>query len=300
MAPASNDAKDMKDMKDMKQKLSYATPGTPDYFDIFVTGSGTYGDMGNNADPGHFYYDRAQGNLGLEYHFAQDWTVGTVFSYAHSDFSYGNLNASTTLDSYLPTLFLSYYHEGWFANLSSTGGYNTYTEQRGTSTGTAEGASDGFQYGGRTSGGYLFQSGNLSFGPFAGVHYVHIDASGFSEDGAGVSDLNFDRMNSQSLQSQLGGMVRYDIRSCGIEWEPYFSASWQREYDYRDQLVTGTTSAGARFSGSSVYLDRDAALLDLGVVAKVSSNVNLYLGYEGQVAGNYVMSTAEGGVSVSF
>jgi len=145
---APTEPKDMKDVKDMKSSVTY-NAGCGDYFELFITGSGTFGDMGHANDPGHFDFDRAQGNLGFEYHFAQDWTVGTILSYAHVDSSYGNLDASTTTDSYLPTLFVSYYHEGWWARLSTTDGYDTFTEQRGTPTGQANGAGDGWQYGGK-------------------------------------------------------------------------------------------------------------------------------------------------------
>jgi uncharacterized protein YhjY with autotransporter beta-barrel domain len=291
--------KDMKDVKNMKSSVTY-NEGCGDYLELFVSGSGTYGDMGNSNDPGRFYFDRAQGNLGLEYHFAQDWTVGTILSYAHIDASYGGFNASTTLDSYLPTLFVAYNHDGWWADLSTTEGYDTFTEQRGTPTGQANGAGDGWQYGGKLIGGYLFKSGPWSYGPVVDIHGYEFSGSGFNEDEAGANDLHFNHENPYTLQSQVGGLVRYDTEVCGVHLQPYLSASWQREYGDASQQVTGNTSTGAGFSGNSVYLDRNAALLDLGVRAKVSSSVDLFLGYEGVVSGNFMTSTAEGGVSVSF
>ena len=293
------DAKDMKDMKDMKQTVSY--PVTPtDYFEIFLTGSGTYGDMGDSADPGHFYFDKAQGNLGFAYHFDTDWTVGLVFSYAHLDSGFGNINASTTEDSYLPTIYFAYDHEGWFATVTSTDGYDTFTEQRGTTTGTASGASDGFQYGGTGDAGYLFTCGNWRLGPEAGIHYTTQDASGFNEGGAGASDLRFNREHYGSLLSEVGGVVRYDTQVGGVVVSPYFSAEWQHEYLDDSIPFSGTTSAGARFSGRGVRLSSNSALLELGVTAAVTQNVDVFLGYEGDVGGNYVTSTAQGGVSVSF
>jgi outer membrane autotransporter protein len=297
---APTEPKDMKDVKNMKSSVTY-NAGCGDYFELFITGSGTYGDMGNSNDPGHYDFDRAQGNLGAEYHFASDWTVGAILSYAHVDSSYGNLNASSTTDSYVPTLFVSYYHQGWWARLSTSDGYDTFTEQRGTPTGQANGAGDGWQYGGKLTGGYLFLHGDWSYGPVIDVHGYQLDASGFNEDGGGINDLHFNHQNSYTLQSQIGGLVRYDTQLCGVKLQPYFSASWQREYGDASQQISGNNiTNGASFSGSSVYLDRDAALIDLGVRAKVSSNVDVYLGYEGLVGGNFVTSTAEGGVSVSF
>jgi uncharacterized protein YhjY with autotransporter beta-barrel domain len=291
--------KDMKDVKNMKSSVTY-NAGCGDYFELFITGSGTYGDMGNSGDPGHFYFDRAQGNLGLEYHFAQDWTVGTILSYAHVDSSYGNFNASTTTDSYLPTLFVAYDHEGWWANLSTTDGYDTFTEQRGTPSGQANGAGDGWQYGGKLIGGYLFTNGPWSYGPVVDVHGYEVNASGFNEDGAGTNDLHFNHESPYSVQTQFGGLVRYDTEVGGMQVEPYLSASWQHEYGDASQLITGNTSTGAAFSGNSVYIDRDSALIDLGVKAKVSCSVDVFLGYQGDIGGNFLTSTAQGGVSVSF
>jgi uncharacterized protein YhjY with autotransporter beta-barrel domain len=284
----------------MKSSVTY-NAGHGDYFELFITGSGTYGDIGHSNDAGHYDFTGAQGNLGLEYHFAQDWTVGTILSYAHIDSSYGNLNASTTTDSYLPTVFVSYYHEGWWARLSTTDGYDSFTEQRGTPTGQANGAGDGWQYGGKLTGGYLFRHGPWSYGPVLDIHGYQVNASGFNEDGANINDLHFDHQNSYSLQSQVGGLVRYDTDLCGVKLQPYFSASWQREYGDASQDITGhNLSSGANFSGESVYVSRDAALIDLGVRAKVTDDVDVYLGYQGVVGGDFVTSTAQGGVSVSF
>jgi outer membrane autotransporter protein len=294
------DAKDMKDMKDMKQTVT--VPVSPsDYFEIFLTGSGTYGDMGDSAAPGHYYFDQAQGNLGFAYHFEQDWTVGLVFSYAHLDAGFGNINASTTEDSYLPTLYLAYNHEGWFADISTTDGYDTYTEQRGTSTGTAMGASDGFQYGGQANGGYLFKSGDFRFGPEAGVSYTTQDASGFNEGGAGAADLHFNREYYDSLLSEVGGLVRYDTNIGNVVVSPYFSAEWQHEYlDDSVPFSGNIQSTGAGFSGRGVHIGRDSALLELGVSAAITQDVDVFLGYQGDIGGNFMTSTAQGGVSFSF
>jgi uncharacterized protein with beta-barrel porin domain len=293
------DGKDTKDIKDMKQSVSYTT-ASGDYFELWLTGSGTHGDMGSAADPGHFYSDRAQGNVGFTYHFAQDWSVGTIFSFAHTDSQYGEINASTTLDSYAPTLFVAYNHDGWFGNLATTESWDTFTTERGTSTGTADGGGSGFQYGGKLQGGYLFESGPWSYGPVADFQGYHLNAAGFTEDGAGVNDLHFNRENSLSMQSHLGFLARYDTECGGIHLQPYLGASWQHEYADASQQITGNTVAGAAFSGSSIFLDRDAAVIDLGVKAKVSSSVDLFLGYEGVVDTNYLTNTAQGGVSVSF
>jgi len=298
-APAATEPKDMKDVKDMKSSLTYQMSPN-DYFEVFISGEGTHGDMGPSGDPGHFDFNRAQGNLGFDYHFALDWTVGVILSYAHLDASYGNINASSTMDCYLPSLFLAYNHGGWWGELSTTDGYDTFTEDRGTAGGTAHGAGDGWQYGGKLDGGYLFQDGPWSYGPLADVHGYQLNASGFSESGAGANDLVFNRTSTYTLQSQLGGLVRYDAAFDGMKLQPYFSASWQHEYGDANTAISGTTSTGATFSTRSVYLDRDAALLDLGVRAKVSSDVSVFLGWEGVVAQDYLTNAAQGGVNIWF
>lgn len=294
-----SEPKDMKDMKDIKSSVTYHTSPN-DYFQVFLTGTGTQGDLGHESDPGHYYFTRAQGNLGFAYHFAENWSVGTILSYAHADSQFGNINASTTVDSYLPSLYVAYRNGGWFSYLSTTDGYDTFTEDRGTATGQAHGAGDGFQYGGKLVSGYLWQSGPWSYGPVVDVHGNQLSASGFNEGGAAANNLHFNRTTTYSIQSQIGGLVRYDTEVCGLHLQPYFSASWQREYGDANQAISGNTAAGTPFSTRSVYLNRDAALLDLGVRAHVCSNVDLYLGWEGVAASDYVTNTAEGGVSVNF
>jgi uncharacterized protein YhjY with autotransporter beta-barrel domain len=295
----SKDMKDTKDMKDMKSSVTYHTSPN-DYFQVFLSGKGTHGDIGRENDIGHYYFDRAQGNLGLAYYFADNWTVGTILTYAHMDAGFGNLNSSTTGDSYLGNIFVGYHNGGFFTYLSTTDGYDTFTEDRNTGLGQAHGAGDGLQYGGKLVSGYLFQSGAWSYGPVVDVHGYELGLSGFNEAGAGFNDLRFNRSTSYTLQSQIGGQLRYDTEVCGVHLQPYFWALWQREYGDANQEISGNTSLGSAFATRSVYLDRDAALFDLGVRAVLTSNVDLYLGWEGMASCNSVTNTAQGGVSVSF
>jgi len=295
----SKATKDGKDMKDMKSSVTYHTSPN-DYFQVFLSGKGTHGDMGRENDIGHYYFDRAQGNLGLAYYFADNWTVGTILTYAHIDSGFGNINSSTTGDSYLGTIFVGYHNDGFFTYLSTTNGYDTFTSDRSTTTGMAHGAGDGWQYGGRLDSGYLFQSGPWSYGPVVDIHGYKLGISGFREDGAGLNNLRYNHADTYTLQSQVGAQVRYDTDVCGLHLQPYFNASWQREYGDASQEISGNTVLGSKFSTRSVYLDRDAALFDLGVRARISENLDLYLGWEGVASCNYVTNTAQGAISIGF
>lgn len=294
-----SDPKDMKDAKDMKSSVTYHTSPN-DYFQVFLSAKGTHGDIGRENDIGHYYFDRGQGNLGLAYYFADNWTVGTILTYAHSDAGFGNINSSTTADSYLGSIYIGYHNSGFFTYLSTTDGYDTFTSDRSTTLGQAHGAGDGYQFGGRLVSGYLFQTGPWSYGPVVDVHGYQLGISGFNEDGAGLNNLHFNHATTYTVQSEIGGQVRYDTEVCGIHLQPYFLASWQREYGDASQEYSGNTALGSKFAGRSVYLDRDAALFDLGVRASITSNVDLYLGWEGVASCNYLTNTAQGGVSIGF
>jgi outer membrane autotransporter protein len=138
-------------------------------------------------------------------------------------------------------------------------------------------------------------------GPIAGVSYTTQDSSGFNESGAGAADLHFNREYYDSLLSDVGGLIRYDTQIGGVVVSPYFSAEWQHQFlDDSIPFSGNNLATGAAFSGRGVRLSSNSALLELGVTAAVTQDVDVFLGYEGDVGGNYVTSTAQGGVSVSF
>jgi outer membrane autotransporter protein len=292
-------ATDSKDMKDMKSIVTY--PTNDGYWDIFTNGTGYYNDVGRTNDPSHFYSTSEAGHLGAEYHFPADWSVGLSLGYTHTDANFGNINNSATRDSYGSTLFASYAHNGWFADGNITGAYDTFTQDLGTPTGIAHGATDGSQYGAHLDGGYLFHSGDLSFGPMLGLTYGQESTHSFNEGGAGTSDLSFTNSNSSSTLSYLGGVIRYQAQIGSLSVLPYLTLGWQHEFLNASETVNGTViSSGAAFNVSSPLVDRDSAVIHLGANAEVTDKITVFVDYSNQVNATFVDQSLNGGVTFSF
>lgn len=295
----STSVDDSKDMKDMKSIVSY--PAKEGYWDIFAIGTGIYNDVGKSNDPSHFYSINEAGHIGAEYHFPADWSVGLSLGYTHTDANFGNINNSATRDSYSPTLFASYAHEGWFADGNVTGAYNTFTQDLGTPTGIAHGSTDGSQYGGHLDGGYLFHTGDWSFGPMVGLTYCQESTRSFNESGAGISDLSYTDSNSSSLLSCLGGIVRYQTQIDSLSVLPYLSLGWQHEFLNATETVNGQViSSGAGFTATSPQVDRDAAVIHLGTNAEVTDKVTVFIDYSNRVNATFVDQSLNAGVICAF
>jgi uncharacterized protein with beta-barrel porin domain len=288
---------DPKDMKDVKSIVSYPTKE----WSIFATGTGSYNDIGKASDPAHSYSSSEGGQIGAIYHFPTDWSVGLALGYGHIDANFGNIANSATRDAYSPTLFASYSHEGWFADGNFTGAYSTYTQDTVTGTGVAHGATDGGQFGGHLDGGYLFHSGDFTFGPMAGATYSQDSTNSFKQIGAGINDLYYTSSNSSSMLGYLGGVFRYQTKIDSMTVLPYFSLGWQHEFLDTTKTVNGYTIAtGTPFTATSAQIDRDAAVIHAGVNAEVADQVTIFFDYGNRVNATYVEQTLNGGVVYSF
>ena len=245
--------------------------------------------------------------LGADYQISSDFLVGAVFGYGHTDATLDNLGSSASVDTYSPAVYAAYSHGGWYANALGSYGFSNYDESRkvaiGAFTGTANGSPSGDQIVGNLDGGYDFHRGALTFGPTAGLQYVHLDVDGYTESGSPGANLDVFDNQSDSLRSRLGGRVSYAIQDGGMTFTPHLSASWQHEF--LDQSRGITSQFDGIGAGSFVVRtgnpSRESALVDLGVDAELNRTVTVFGDYETQAGqSNYFGQSVQAGVKIGF
>ena len=157
------DMNDPKDMKDMKRQAPL------NQWNGFVDGGVDLGELDNNIDTSQSSYTTGRVRAGLDYRVTQNFRVGALFGYSHTNADLDSEGSKAQVNSYTPGIYATYAdNSGFYANALFTGTHNDYSTDRkivipGVNR-TASGSTNGLQFGGDLDGGYEFHKGNWTFG----------------------------------------------------------------------------------------------------------------------------------------
>lgn len=131
--------------------------------------------------------------------------------------------------------------------------------------------------------GAVWRSGNFIFQPNAGVMFTDVDTDTFIESGGGDFDLIVHDQSAQSLASSLGARFATQFKAGGMNIMPEVSAAWRHEFDDDRQTFTAAfpDDPTSTFNIISSKINADSALVEAGVTAGVTKNVELFLNYNG-------------------
>jgi outer membrane autotransporter protein len=232
--------------------------------------------------------------------------AGVLIDYNHTDATTDSSGSKTTVDSYSPGLFATYFDHGFYVNGLASFGYNTYSNTRdiGFVGATASSHPTGQQYVGDLDFGYDFHPAkNWVVGPTVGLTYTHLNIDSFTETGASPADLTVDSQSADSLRSRLGGHVIFQTNTGDVLLQPNITAMWQHEYL---DSSSGITSSFSDFSSSPFTIQtaapsRDSALIGVGLTATLSTSMALYLNYFADIgASDYYAQSVVGGLKARF
>ena len=295
---AMTDAKDMKSIAPVAERNCWST---------YISGGVVIADIGSDADVAHSHFTTGHVTAGADYRISDNWAVGALFGYGNTAAKTDNAGSTIDVDSYSPGVYATYADSGWFANGLFSFDYNQYNENRVISflNRTANGAPDGTQYNGNLDGGYEFHSGALTFGPIAGLQYVHLDVDGFTETNAGAANLAVDEQQVDSLRSRLGGAVRYNWQWYGgkVVAVPHLSATWQHEFLQNDGGITSQFAGQGlgSFTVTTSNVERDSALVDTGIDVQWNHAFSTFLDYQVQAGqSDFFAQAIQAGLKISF
>ncbi len=296
------------DMKDTKA-MAPAAQQPANLWNVFVAGDVVLGQDFSDPETGLGHDDSTTGGvrLGADYAVTPHLRVGALFDYSHTDATLDAQNSSATVDSYMPGAYASYAENGWFANAIGTYGFSSYTQARNVSIpgfdGTANSAPTGDEIIGDLDGGYDFHSGRWTFGPTAGLKFVHLDVNGYSETGLPAADLAVNRDEANSLRGRIGGRVSYAYHSVGMIFTPHLDASWQHEFMDPSRGITSQFSGvdAGTFDVTTQNPSRESALVNLGMDTQVDQTFTVFVNYTVQAAqDNYFGQAVQAGVKIGF
>ena len=261
------------------------------------------------SSPNVPHADTVNGTLqfGADYQITPHFLAGAYFCYAHSDGSLDNEGSNASADSYIPGIFGSYAEDGWYANALAAGGVSEFDAERAIVlpgfSATAKSKPQGEEEYVYLSGGHDFHSGNWTFGPMAGLQYVHSELDSFSESNAGGLDLTVNSHADNSLRSRLGGRVYYAAQAGGIVWRPFLDAAWQHEFfESNNSLTSQFTGAGVgTFTVATESNSRDSALISAGTDIDIDADTTVFTAYRVEAgASNFFAQSVEAGVKINF
>jgi autotransporter-associated beta strand protein len=156
---------------------------------------------------------------------------------------------------------------------------------------TALGQTGANQWYGQLEGGYRFDLGtsaNAFVTPFARLQGYSGTQNGFTETGAQSLNLTVAQQTTNSLRSVLGATLGGSV---DLGWREKLALQlrlgWSHEYADVNRPVTATLAGAPAmpFTTWGVSPTRDGAVLGLGANTAIAEATQVYLRYEGNIAG---------------
>jgi len=139
--------------------------------------------------------------------------------------------------------------------------------------------------------------------PTAGFNYTFTRLPPFRESGAGPFNLLLDAADAHYFESTLGAAAILALPgSKGGYWGPVIQAQWVHNFS-SDAIRTPATFAIGLPAGTATLvpsIDKNEALLDMGLLMRNGHGVELLIGYEGNYSRKTTAHSAGAIVSVPF
>lgn len=247
--------------------------------------SGFTGKRGAGADVAGIKYDGFSATLGGDYLLWSDTRVGAALSYAEANADVSANLGSSNLKSYVGSLYFSHSFTP-FLYLDGVGlvGWNDYKYDRVEGPDRAHADTGGLAYGLNIVTGFdVPVAPSVKAGPYLSLAYSDSEVDSYSEKGAGIADLQVDKMHIRSGNIEAGGKISYRIAQSWGTLVPQAQLGLRRGIggdtnsvtsQYVDTPTSLTTSNFRNDSGTSV-------VTGLAIAGAVSQQLELKLAYTG-------------------
>jgi outer membrane autotransporter protein len=268
---------------------------------VFLEGTGGSVSVDDSSTVSGYDFDTMGATLGADLRVSDRFAVGVLGSYGKSDASLvngGNIDA----ESFKGAVYATAFKDGFYMDALLGAGYNTYETKRSSLFGYAEGDPDGWELNAMVNTGYDFRRGNWTLSPNASVSYTRVTLDGFTETGS-MSPLDYPTQHQDSLRTELGAKIAYDVVFNGMTITPQVRIAWQHEF------MDSTQSMDSRFGGGNSrtftvdgpHMDKDRAVLSAGISAQITPTVCVYGFYDGHIGNSdYNSNQLSAGVKIDF
>lgn len=260
----------------------------------FLNASYGAGDRDGSVRTDGFDFDTYSMVAGVDYRVTESLVLGGALSYQDIDTDFdtnatvngGNVDA----DGWGGFVYGTYFDDNFYVDGLIGYAQSDYQLSRriaitGLPDETATADTDSSDLTLSAGGGYNFNQGALSYGPYVRLTYLNVDVDGYNESGAGTTGLNLsvDGQDWTSLTSVLGGQLAYAVSSDFGVWSPQARVAWVHEFENDAQVFEATYIADPRnnvLRASTDEPDRNYFELGLGVSAVLQSGTQLFFNYE--------------------
>ncbi|ESJ15165.1 transporter, partial [Cupriavidus sp. HPC(L)] len=264
---------------------------------------GAWGGHDGNGNAGAMHSATGGILLGADSAVSQNWRVGVLAGYSHTNVDVDSRHSSGSIDNYHAGI---YGGGQWGALGLRTGAAYTW-QDIGTSRsvnfgGFRDQAKADYHAGmAQVFGdlGYRIDAGRYSYEPFANVAHVNLDTRGFDEQG-GAAALASPGNTSNVTFSTLGLRTTADISLGRLTGTLRGSLGWRHAFGDRTPMSTLAFRGADQFGVAGVPIADDAAVVNAGLDVKVGKATTVGVSYSGQFAGSSRAQTVKASLKVLF
>jgi uncharacterized protein YhjY with autotransporter beta-barrel domain len=273
----------------------------------WISGFGGAGGLGGNGDSHNLNYN-AQGVAGgIDHRFTSAVLAGLALGYTHSNFNTSGISGNGYLDTFSVETYASYAPGSWYVDGMLGYAYNQGTLNRSivfpSFARSASGNPNASQFQSSVEAGYHFALDERTvLTPLAGMQGIAVFQDSFNESGAGAVNLQVRSQNNASARSTLGAELSHGL-TVGLPAPLLLTlrSGWGHDYADVNRTITASLEGvpSAVFSTHGAKAARDMGLVGFGASLTLKS-VNLFLRYDGSLAGDYSMHTGTAGLRISY
>jgi autotransporter-associated beta strand protein len=263
-------------------------------------GIGTLARFNGGAAPG--FTTQSGGFLaGIDRPVARRMVAGIAFGYSHTDLTVHD-GESATLDTPRLMIYGGYELGDWALGGAVGYAYDRIRADRSIASlgETASSTHSGHEATAAVQATTRLALGRIAIVPAAGLEYVHLYETGFTESGAPGFDLQVASRNSGSLRPFIGIEASEAFTTAGgTVWTPEADLKYSHElFNTPPSLVQ---VGGGSFSVGGLAPSRDAVTLGGGITGRLSDRLALFADYHATLpTGNFLAQTVTAGLTYRF
>jgi subtilase-type serine protease len=255
---------------------------------------------GNAAGDARYDWTSDGGQIGVDRTLSANFALGATFGYADTDIS--DLNGGRNeLRSKMGGLYANYASGRLTLGALAFYGGNDSDTHRNVLVGSiqqqARAEFDGDSYGASVRLGYrLTSEAGPLVRPYIEAFYDHVEATEFTETGAGAGNLSARVHGRDGLRGTLGVQLADDFEGYGQVFRPALDVGVAHHFaDVRSTLDLQPFSTAPAFHTYGPALDRTAYIARASLNVSLGKNASVTLGYGGEISDDY--SQHEGNLS---
>ena len=270
---------------DLPAGLKAFRPDAANKWGFFAAADGDVGEFTGGTGGENSTFFGAGFDGGADYRVTPDLAVGFSAGYNRDKQDFDDAGSATTVDTVRFGPYATWKdHGGDWLSASLGGGYHWFDSKRAGLGGQAASTTNGTEFDASLKYGHDFTvAKDWTLTPTLGLNYVHLDVDGYSESGS-LAPLTVSDLTTQSLRSELGGIVSYAGKLGGVPLTPWVQAGWDHEFlDTSSALNARLASgAGSAFTASSPDSGAEIATFGAGLNASLTRRLTAALSYSGQ------------------